>query len=96
MKGFLIFIEGESAPTVVHDSDEKAMREAHRLARRFPEKQVMLLRMVKRLRGNEDGVKSLGSHMPLTKVDQLVPNPKRRPILKLNRKDGGANVEAAS
>lgn len=100
MKGYLIFVEGGHTPNVVHGSLDQAFKVGYELAKRNPDKAVMLLQMVKRIKAEPDGeVVSLGSHSPLITVDKLELSRKRdpgkRPILRLNRKNGGSHGKSA-
>ena len=64
MKGYLIFVEGSNAPTRVHAGVREALAESHRLALKFPDKEVMLLHLTKRLKAVDNKVESIGSHLP--------------------------------
>jgi hypothetical protein len=74
MKAHLIFIDGGNIPQVVHATHEAAMAEATRLAKKFPEKEIMLLRVAKRLKFENGELVSLGSHVPPVTIttNQLV------------------------
>lgn len=65
MKGFMIFVEGSNAPTVVHSPFTVAKTEAHRLANKFPDKEILVLQIAKRFMLVDGAVKSLGSHLPV-------------------------------
>ena len=68
MKGYLIFVEGSNTPTHVHVGAREALVEAHRLALKFPDKEVMLLHLTKRLKAVDNKVMSIGSHLPETAI----------------------------
>ncbi len=68
MKGYMIFVDGNNAPHVVHATFKIAEKEAKRLARKFPDKEVMLLAVHKRFKMAAGQVESIGSHLPATVV----------------------------
>lgn len=42
---FMVFVKGKSNPAIFHESEESAIKEAHRLAHREPEIPVILLQV---------------------------------------------------
>lgn len=65
-KGYMVFVEGEASPKMVHPSHKSAFKELHRLADLHPEKEVMLLHLTDRfMRGvGQDKAVSVGTHLP--------------------------------
>jgi len=93
MKAYLIFIEGMNAPTRIHATRGDAEKEGNRLAKNYPGKEILVLKVQKRLKANIDGlIINLGSHVPekpyLT-TKHLVEGKElySRPILKLKTKN---------
>ncbi len=76
MKGYLIFVEGGDAPTVVHENYQSALHEALRLSRMNKGREISLLQIHKRfITADKEPVK-LGTHLPpasaKTKISDLV------------------------
>jgi hypothetical protein len=72
MKAYLIFIDGGNIPQSLHANEFAAIEEAKRLAKKFPEKEIMLLQVVKRFKSNNGELVSLGSHLPPLTTNDLV------------------------
>ncbi len=72
MKPYLIFVEGGNTPSHVHSTESSAYTEAYRLAEKFPDKEIMLLHIVKRLKHSDKKTQSLGSHIPDLTTKALV------------------------
>lgn len=72
MKAYLIFIDGGNIPQSLHANETAAYQEAKRLAKKFPEKEIMLLQIVKRLKSVNGELISLGSHIPPLITNDLV------------------------
>lgn len=66
MKGYMIFIEGKDAPTMVHATHKSATHEMYRLAKLTPDCEITLFRIERRITHKQDAAaaESLGSHMP--------------------------------
>jgi hypothetical protein len=73
MKPYLIFIDGGNAPQVIHASEGSALKEANRLAKNFPDKEIMILQVLKRLKSTNGVVESIGSHIPPMTASDLIP-----------------------
>lgn len=63
-KGYLIFVEGGDAPTVVHETFPAALHETLRLSRINKGREVQLLQIHKRFLTAEKEPVKLGTHLP--------------------------------
>lgn len=64
MKGYMIFVEGQNPPTVVHVNHKAALEEARRLAKKAADKEVIVFQVCKRYKCTDGEVESIGSHLP--------------------------------